>query len=271
LLKTAGSSLAELEGMEQRLKPGEATVTGTGATVNLDIPLIAGFDQVPDEGYFNVIGYIPGTGAQMAGGEQGGLDSQVIMVGAYFDGPGVGPDGTLYPGANDNASGVAAMLEMARLQKESPYQPKKTVVFVAWSGGERQEGLSVTNVMNAKIGFPFLSVESVIELSGLGAGDGKEVALGEGSSYRLTQLFQKAAGRLGVATTPRGRGPHFGAEAATAYGGRDALSLYVSWNGSDQRAHTPADTWEAIDLEKLKKAGEAALLTLSVLSREVEY
>jgi aminopeptidase YwaD len=192
-------------------------------------------------------------------------------VAAYFDGLGVGPDGTLYPSANDNASGVAAMLEMARLLKESPYQPKKTVVFVAWSGGERQEGLRVKDVMNAKLGFPSLSVESVIELSGVGTGDGKEVALGEGSSYRLTQLFQKAAGRLGVATTTRGRGPHFGAEPVTAFGGRDALSLYVSWNGSDRTAHTPADTWEAIDLDKLRQAGESALLTLSVLSREVKY
>ena len=190
------------------------------------------------QGYYNVIGYIPGTGAQMDRRRGRGLDSQVIMVGAYCDGLGVGPDGTLYPSANDNASGVAAMLEMARLMKESPYQPKKTIVFVAWSGGERQEGLSVKNVMNAKIGFPTLSVESVIELSGLGAGDGKEVALGEGSSYRLTQLYQKAADRLGVATTTRGRGPHFGAQAATAFGGRDALSLYVSWNGSDRTAHT---------------------------------
>ena len=271
LLKTAGSSLAELKSMEQGLKPGEAAVTGTGATVNLAVPLITGFDQSPDEGYHNVIGFIPGTGAQMGSGGGRGLDSQVIMVAAYLDGLGVGPDGTLYPSANDNASGVAAMLEMARLLKESPYQPKKTIVFVAWSGGERQEGLSVTNVMNAKIGFPSLSVESVIEVSGLGAGDGKEVALGEGSSYRLTQLFQKAAGRLGVATTTRGRGPHSGAEVATAFGGRDALSLYISWNGSDRQAHTPADTWEAMDLEKLRKAGESTLLTLSVLSREVKY
>jgi ABC-type dipeptide/oligopeptide/nickel transport system permease subunit len=271
LLTTAGSSLAELKDMQNRLNTGEVAVTGAGATVSLTIPLDGGFDQAPDEGYFNVIGYIPGTGAQMASQGGRGLDSQVIMVAAYFDGPGVGPDGTLYPGANDNASGVAAMLEMARVLKESPYQPKKTVVFVAWSGGERQEGLSVKNVMNAKLGFSSLSVESVIELSGLGAGGGKAVALEEGSSYRLTQLFQKAAGRLGVATTTRGRGPHFGAEAATGFGGRDALSLCVSWNGSDGNAHTPADTWETLDLEKLRKAGESTLLTLSVLSRETKY
>jgi hypothetical protein len=199
------------------------------------------------------------------------MDSQVIVVSAYYDGLGVGPDGTFYPGANDNASGVATLLELARLLKESPYQPKRTIVFTAWAGGERNEGLSVTNIMNAKIGFSGLNVEAVMELSGVGAGDGSAVALGEGSSYRFTQLFQKAAARLGVETTTRGRGPHFGMPAPTAFGGRDALSLYVSWDGSDRTAHTPDDTVDAIDLEKLRQLGQSAMLTLSVLSREPAY
>ena len=199
------------------------------------------------------------------------MDSQVIMVSAYYDGLGVGPDGTFYPGANDNASGVAALLELARLLKESPYQPKRTIVFVAWAGGERNEGLSVTNIMNAKIGFDSLNVETVMELSGVGAGDGSAVALGEGSSYRLIQLFQKAAARLGVETTTRGRGPHYGLPGTTAFGGRDALSLYVSWDGADRTAHTPDDTVAAIDIEKLRQIGQSALLTLSVLSREPTY
>jgi hypothetical protein len=199
------------------------------------------------------------------------MDSQVSMVSAYYDGLGVGPDGTFYPGANDNASGVATLLELARLMKESPYQPKRTIVFVAWAGGERGEGLSVTNIMNAKIGFSSLNVETVMELSGVGAGDGTAVALGEGSSYRLTQLFQKAAARLGVDTTTRGRGPHYGIPTATAFGGRDALSLYVSWDGSGRTAHTPADTVETIDPEKLSRVGQSAMLTLSVLGREPDY
>lgn len=111
----------------------------------------------------------------------------------------------------------------------------------------------------------------LIELSGLGAGNGAGLAIGEGSSYRLTQIFQKAARRLGVATTTRGRGTHFGADDVSIFGGRDALSLYVSWNGANLTAHTPGDTWETIAPKKLKQAGEAVLLTLSVLSREVTY
>jgi peptide/nickel transport system permease protein len=269
LLATAGSSLAQFDQLATGLQPGEVALTGTGATAHLNTALA--MSEGLDEKYYHVIGFIPGTGAHTGPRLGMGMDSQVIMVSAYYDGLGVGPDGTLYPGANDNGSGVATMLELARVLKQAPYQPKRTVVFVAWTGGERTEGLSVSNVMNAKAGFMSLTVEAVIELSGVGAGDGSEIALEQGSSFRLVQLFQKAAGRLGVSTTTRGRGPHHGMFASRGFGGRSALSLYVSWDGSDRTAHTPEDTLEALDPRKLRQVGQTTLLALTVLSREVEY
>jgi hypothetical protein len=125
--------------------------------------------------------------------------------------------------------------------------------------------------MNAKLGFNTLTVESVLELSGVGGGDGKEIALGEGSSYRLVRLFQSAASRLGIATTTRGRGPHYGMPAPAGFGGRDAMSLYLSWDGSDRTAHTSQDTADAVDPKKLEQVGKATALVLSVLSREAQY
>jgi len=267
LLATVSSSLDEMDILGARLQPGEVALTDPAVPVRL---ATIAEENLSDE-YYNVIGFIPGTGAAMGPGKGKGLDNQVIMVSAYYDGLGVGPDGTLYPGANDNGSGVAAMLEMARVLKEAPYQPKKTVVFVAWAGGERSEGLSVSNVMSAKTGFRLLAREAVIELSGVGAGDGKGIALGQGSSFRLVQLFQKAADRVGASTTTRGRGPHYGMFARPGFGGRSALTAYVSWDGSDQTAHTPEDTFEAIDPQKLERVGQTTLLALTVLSREVDY
>jgi Zn-dependent M28 family amino/carboxypeptidase len=230
-----------------------------------------------DEAYEYVIGFIPGTGALMGEKERGeevfgedaikGLDSNVIIVSAYYDGLGIGPDGTFYPGANDNASGVAVMLEMARVLKASPSQPRKTIVFVAWSGSERREGFSVAYTMNAKHGFNLLTVETVIELSGVGAGSGTGIALGPGTSFSLVQLFQDAASRVGVPVTTRGRGPHFGVDSPSGFGGRSALTAYVSWDGSDQAAHTAADTFEAIDLDKLRSVGQTTLLVVSVLGQ----
>lgn len=264
LLATAGSSLAQLDALASGLGRGETALTDEGAKVR--VAITGTLAEGLDEKYYNVIGYIPGVGSGT------GLDSHAIIVSAYYDGLGTGPDGTVYPGANDNASGVAAMLEIARVLKEGPYPPEKTVIFVAWSGGERGEGLSTFDMMNAKIGFNSLTLEAVFELSGVGAGSGEAVAIGEGSSFRLIQLIQAAAGRMGVATTTRGRDPHYGLPVARAgFGGRSALSLYLSWDGSDRTAHTAGDTVEAIDPEKLRKLGQTAVLALTVVSREVEY
>jgi hypothetical protein len=125
--------------------------------------------------------------------------------------------------------------------------------------------------MNAHAGLRSLNVEAVIELSGVGAGAGEAIALGQGSSYRLVQLFQDAADRVGASVTTRGRGPHYDMWTRPSYGGRSALTAHVSWDGSDQTAHTIEDTFEAIDPKKLEQVGQTTLLALTVLSRELEY
>ncbi len=267
LLATAGSSLADLDRQSKNLSVGGTATTNTGATVHLKVSAQMNDDDL----CYNITGFIPGTAARSTTGVTQALDSQVIIISAHYDGLGVGPDDTLYPGANDNASGVAAMLEMARVLKNSSYAPKKTIVFSAWSGGERSQGFSVKDVMNAKKGFGLLTVEAVLELSGMGAGTGDAIQLSEGSSYRLVQLYQTAAARLGNAVTTRGRDPHFGQPVSVGFGGRSGLTLRVSWDGSDATAHLPQDTADKIDLEKLRKSGQTTLLTLMVLSRETDY
>jgi peptide/nickel transport system permease protein len=264
LLASAGSSLDDLDRMQEGLAPGQVGFTDPGARVDMSVPMQMTEDR-GREPYIHVLGFLPGTGSET------GLDSHVVLVAAHYDGLGMAPDGTLYPGANDNASGVAALLEMARSLRQSAYPPERTVMFVAWSGGERLEGLSVDNVMSARPGFNTLTVETVIELSGLAAGSGQGLALGPNSSFRLVQLVQDAADRLGVAATTRGRGPHYGLPYLPGFGERSGLTMFLSWDGSDASAHTPADTLEAIDPEKLRQSGQTALLTLFVLSRELTY
>lgn len=264
LLQTTGSSLAELDAARQVQKPGTMTLTGEGALVSMSLQP-RNTENFLEEKYINVMGVIPGQGHFM------GVEEQVIIVSAYYDGLGTDLAGTVYPGANDNASGVAVMLELARLLKESTYQPDKTVLFVAWAGGERQEGLSVVNVLNSRPGANQLTVETVIELSGVGYGTGKAISLGNDSSYRLVKLFQKAASHYKLSTTTRGRSPHYGMPLPTAFGGREAMTLSISWDGSDSLAHTPADIFSIIDPAKLFDVGRTTYLTLLVISRETEY
>jgi hypothetical protein len=264
LLKTAGSSLAGLEAARASLEPGGLTLTAEGTQVAMSL-LPRRADDFLEERYINVMGVIPGQGHFM------GTEDQVIIVSAYYDGLGTDLTGRVYPGANDNASGVAAMLELARLMKESVYQPEKTILFVAWAGGERQEGLSIVNVLNARPGASEMTVESVIELSGIGYGTGNSINLGNDSSFRLVRLFQEAASRYDLPTTTRGRNPHYGMPLPTAFGGRTAMTLSISWDGSDALAHTPQDGFEIIDPAKLYDVGRTTLLTLLVVSRETEY
>ena len=268
LLASAGSSLAQLDAMSNGLPTDQYTWTEDGADVA--VSMLPDFD-VYDDHYLNVIGYIPGSGSDMGARPGQGMDNQVIMITAYFDGLGTGPDGTLYPGANDNASGVATMLEVARVLMEGDYKPKKTVVFVAWTGGERFERLVVDNAMNAKTGFTSLTVEAVLHLSGVGYGSGNEIAIDPESSYRLISLLQDAAGRLNLPVTTRGRGPHFEIPRFTRSGSNTAMSAELSWDGADDLAHTQYDRFELIDPQKIQKVGELASLVVSVLSREVDY
>lgn len=264
LLQSAGSSLAALDAARISLQPGGLFLTEPGMQVELSLqPRRA--DDFLAEVYINVIGVVPGQGYLM------GTQEQVIIVSAYYDGVGTDLTGTVYPGANDNASGVGTMLEVARLLKESPYQPDKTILFVAWAGGERSEGLSIDNILNARPGGNKLTVEAVIELSGVGYGTGTSIALGEGSSYRLVTLFQAAARKYGVTVTTRGRSPHYGREVGPGFGEREALTLSVSWDGSDYLAHTPQDASALMDTENIKAIGRTTYLTILVMSRETEY
>ncbi len=59
------------------------------------------------------------------------LRDQWVIVAAHFDHLGI-RRGKLYPGADDNASGVAMMLEAARCMAQSPSPPKRSVMFIGF-------------------------------------------------------------------------------------------------------------------------------------------
>ena len=101
-----------------------------------DAPAAHGTDLAGARGR-NVIGVLKGRDPKLAG--------QYIVVGAHYDHLGTGGAGSLDPdsagvphnGADDNASGVAAVLEVAR--QLAVARPTRSVIFVAFSGEE--EGL----------------------------------------------------------------------------------------------------------------------------------
>ena len=81
--------------------------------------------------------------ALVVGGEQA-LKDQVILVGAHYDHVGYGtyrnsygPIGRIHNGADDNASGVAALLEVAEAVNRLAEKPKRSILFAFWDGEEK--------------------------------------------------------------------------------------------------------------------------------------
>jgi len=93
---------------------------GAEIKVSMDFELV---DVEPS----NIVGVIPGKN------EDG--ENETLIIGAHIDHTGNNMNGTYNAGALDNASGVGAVVELARLVSESE-QPENTIVFVLFNGEE---------------------------------------------------------------------------------------------------------------------------------------
>src|SRR5205085_3659553 len=111
----------------------------------------------------NVVGVLAGTDAK--------LKDEVIVVGAHYDHLGRGGQGSLavregeiHHGADDNASGTAAVLELARLFAQT--RPRRTVVLIAFSGEE--EGLLGSAYYVAHPVFPLAQTVAMFNMDMIG-------------------------------------------------------------------------------------------------------
>lgn len=71
---------------------------------------------------------------------EGKNPNEIVVMGAHYDHLGVDPllDGDkIYNGADDNASGVSAVLQIARAFLESGVKPERTIIFALWDGEEK--------------------------------------------------------------------------------------------------------------------------------------
>ncbi len=108
-------------------------VSPAGFPPQLDLTARLSADmQVETAAAPNVIGILPGSDPE--------LRDQYVMVSAHMDGLGIGPavDGdSIYNGADDNASGVAALLEIAEAFASLGKRPGRSLVFLTVSGEEK--------------------------------------------------------------------------------------------------------------------------------------
>lgn len=133
--------------------PALATIKG-GADISLDVPVTT------EKGVTtNVVGYLPGTDPKAG----------VILLTAHLDHLGVRPDGVVMPGANDDASGTVAVLELARAFAGKPM--KRGILFVAY-GSEEAGGLGST-WFGDHLPVPLSDIVTNIEFEMIGAQDPK--------------------------------------------------------------------------------------------------
>ncbi|MCB0096233.1 MAG: ABC transporter permease subunit, partial [Caldilineaceae bacterium] len=269
ILADSGQTVEALRRAAEQLGLDEMQTFDTGQTVAMQIDgeVRAGVEAV------HVIGHLPAVEAQNLGG-------QMIVVMAQYDAPPPAPSDAIYPAANDNASGVAVMLEAIRIMHETGYRPYKTFLFVAYSGEGSEGGNAasppdVDKFLSGKLGFAKnFEIEAVVDLRGLGAGGGKELEIEASSSLRLADLVEDAAKRTGLQATRRGGAVDFSSlfESVQRSSNRIAApQVSVRWAGWEESSRTANDTLAQIDADKLEQAGRAITLALMVLGREVNY
>ncbi|MEZ0244443.1 MAG: M28 family peptidase [Sphingomonas sp.] len=139
---------------------------------------------------------------------------ETIMFGAHWDAYGLAADGkTVRPGANDDAMGVAGVIELARLFKAGK-RPERTLVFGLWTGEER--GLLGSEYYGSHPLYPLETTVANLTLDILQtAGPAKNVVLvGNGNSSLDAMLGEAAAaqGRTVVGETFSERGLFFRAD-----------------------------------------------------------
>lgn len=106
----------------------------------------------------NVVGLIPGTGPD------------AIVVGAHRDHFGR-PAGLWFPGADDNASGTAVILEVARALRNMGLRPQRTILFVSFSGEENN--LIGSRLYTSRPVVPLGSTKAMINIDHAGVGNGR--------------------------------------------------------------------------------------------------
>lgn len=260
ILEHAGYELNDILQRQKSLQPGQGFALRTGVDAAVDIAV----SPPQTVRARNVQAFIPGS--------DNSLDNELVMVIASYDGLGDDLDGTPYPGANKNASGVAVMLEVARVLKQADYQPRRTVMFVAWAGSERHGTPDFWGMLRERPGFlEQYRIVAAIDLVGVGGGATDTLLLERSSSGRLTEALQEAARRIGVASSTLGSGPY--GVYARLYPAPEKKIPYVSvtWSGSGTGLQTPQDKVENLSTNKLEKAGRIVALATMYLGHERDY
>ncbi len=194
----------------------------------------------------NVVGVLRGTKPEWAG--------ESVVVGAHYDHLGTSADGKIHPGADDNASGVAVLLELARVMA-SGERPSRTVIFAAFTG-EESGLIGSKRYVAARSPWPAKKAIGMVNLDTVGRlFKGKILVLGADSADEWAPIVTGAGYVAGAPVQPVANDPG-GSDQKSFIGiGVPAVQLFT---GANADYHGPGDTADRIDGEGLMSVAGVA-------------
>jgi aminopeptidase N len=237
---------------------------GDDGTYFQSLPLASSMNpHAPSTTGRNVIARLEGSDPSLRG--------QVVVVGAHYDHLGLGPFGSLAPdsvgsvhnGADDNASGVGALIEVARHLATGP-KPDRSVVFIAFTGEEF--GLIGSSYYVSHPVAPLDSTQAMINMDMVGRLRAKPLIIyGTGTAAEWPGVVEQAASSAGIPIS----------EIPDGYGPSDQTSFYASdipvlmfFTNTHEDYHKPTDDFDKIDTTGVRRvAALVSTITRTVADR----
>ena len=213
----------------------------------------------------NVIGIIAGTDENMKG--------ESVVLSAHYDHLGLGwPDvrkgneGKIHYGADDNASGVSVMIELAKLMGKTG-KPKRTIVFVAFTGEEA--GLvGSKHYVKSFTKFPADKVIANINLDTVGRLFGKKLLILNGESAREWKfIFMGTEYVTGIPISMVAEQLDASDQKAFIDAGIPGIQIF---SGPEEDYHKPTDTFDKIDADGMVKVAAVTKEVLQYLAEREE-
>lgn len=209
----------------------------------------------------NVLAKIEGTDPN--------LKDEYIIMGGHMDHLGI-RNGLVYNGADDNASGTAVVMEVARVLSQGDFKPKRTIIFCCWCGEELGLLGSYHYTENPCDGVNMDRVVTYFNADMVGLGDtiGAPGAL---NFPKIWEIIKKNQDEDVIsAVEPETGGPGGSDHSGFITKGIEALALMTSGGGGHPDYHRPEDDADKMDPEILRKTGQFVLQGTMNLANETK-
>ncbi len=229
-----------------------------------------GADKKPVVKTCNVVGFIEGNDAV--------LKNEYIVLGAHYDHLGLGgpssksdKKNTIHYGADDNASGTAALLEIAEKIASNKSLLKRSIIFIAF--GAEEQGLLGSKYFVENPLVPLSQIKLMINMDMVGRlNKEKHVYMGGAGTFPDGVNFMQTLGKSLDLNPIVHAGSVGGSDHVSFY--RKGISVLGMHTGGHPQYHTPEDTVDLININGQKQVCEyiyKTIMKLAATNYEMEF